>query len=536
MLKKKSVRKNMLKVKNLNFGNVLVNCSLKQLIWLVCLFITISPVLAGEAEISGILEIRTGLGANDLSDIVWDGTSIWVSGSGTLTQKLWGDGHKTTDWISYRQMEGFGRGSITALFASGGFLMVSWRFNEQRGDDLVMMGDGFSISEDNGQTWTRVTIPDLFPERAENTLYPGAYTATYDISFSKDTFWCATTSGFLLKSDDYGDTWTNILPNTTEFSFINPNHHGQCVDAYSDTVWVGTFQGMNRSTDRGQSWTNFSWPANGSGNSEDQWPGNFCVAVEHKIVSGKTHVWIGSMPYYGLGVYGICHTDDNGNTWEYKTTKYNAWNFAFGHASANNPAITDSTVFAASDSGLVVSYDLGENWEVIPIRESEDIYWEPERRVFGVLVVADTLWVTSTDGIARTENWGESWEIFRGVTRVKTLDTGARNVGVSSMFDDVKTYAFPNPFSPKRQNQDFSWSRIQYALTNDAKVTVSIYDYSGKMIRELVSEEFRFGGRDYQELWDGRDGNNDIVPNGVYFYIIRTNKGDSARGKIMVID
>ena len=53
---------------------------------------------------------------------------------------------------------------------------------------------------------------------------------------------------------------------------------------------------------------------------------------------------------------------------------------------------------------------------------------------------------------------------------------------------------------------------------------------------EIVSGEQRNGGRDYQEVWDGRDDNNSIVPNGVYFYIIKTNKGDSAHGKIMVLD
>ncbi|GAH04572.1 unnamed protein product, partial [marine sediment metagenome] len=279
-----------------------------------------------------------------------------------------------------------------------------------------------------------------------------------------------------------------------------------------------------------------SWSPENSGSLEDNWPGNFCTAVEHKVVDGKTHVWVGSQPFFGLGEYGICHTEDDGISWEYKTMDYNAWNFAFGHAGASNPAVTDSTVFAASDSGLVVSYDLGENWDIIPIYESENLYWKSDTMVFGVLVVEDTLWVSSSDGLAKSEDWGKSWNIYRGVTRVKTLDKGKRNVGISSFFDDVKTYAFPNPFSPRRLNDDYSRTRIQYAITNNSKITVSIYDFSGKLIKEIISGEFRAGGRDYQEEWNGRDGDNEIVPNGVYFFIIKTNNGDSARGKIMVID
>ena len=77
---------------------------------------------------------------------------------------------------------------------------------------------------------------------------------------------------------------------------------------------------------------------------------------------------------------------------------------------------------------------------------------------------------------------------------------------------------------------------MQYALTDNAQVSITIHDYTGRLISEIISNEFRAGGRDYQEIWNGRDGDGAIVPNGVYFYIIKTNKGDTARGKIMVVD
>ena len=194
----------------------------------------------------------------------------------------------------------------------------------------------------------------------------------------------------------------------------------------------------------------------------------------------------------------------------------------------------------ATNTGLIVSYDLGENWKTLHIRESNNLFWEEDSAVSSVLIAGDTLWVTSSDGVARTTDWGESWEIFKGVTRVKALDTGNQNIGISSEYDylegNLKTYAFPNPFSPKRQHKDYSRTRIQYAIENDAQVTVKIYNFSGRLIRELIQKEHRSGGRDYQEIWDGRDSSNSIVPNGVYFYIIQTNNGDSARGKIMVLD
>jgi hypothetical protein len=293
---------------------------------------------------------------------------------------------------------------------------------------------------------------------------------------------------------------------------------------------------MNVSFDRGRTWKNFSWKPDERIDLANPKPGNFVYAVEHKRVGGKTHVWAGASDYFGVGVYGICHTDDNAKTWSYKTTKYNAWNFAFGHPGASDPAFGDSTVFAASDSGLAVSHDLGATWGIMDIHGSDGRAWKQGENVSSVAVVGDTLWATSANGIARTTDWGKTWDIFWGNTQVKTLDTGERNIGLSSSFDDVETYSFPNPFSPSRRDADYSRTKIYYSLKRDALVTVILYDYRGRKIRELVSGETRARGKDYQEVWDGRDANNTIVPNGVYFYLIKTDKGDSARGKIMVLD
>jgi len=81
----------------------------KRLLWTV--FFLIIPLFAygSEADLSKALKARAGLGATDLSDIVWDGEKIWVAGSGTLSKMLWGDGLRATDWISYMNESGFGR-------------------------------------------------------------------------------------------------------------------------------------------------------------------------------------------------------------------------------------------------------------------------------------------------------------------------------------------------------------------------------------------------------------------------------------------
>ncbi|MBN1290211.1 MAG: T9SS type A sorting domain-containing protein [Candidatus Latescibacteria bacterium] len=519
-----------------------------SIIFLLCLIV--SPVLS---DVQKTVKIEgTGLGSNDLGEIAWDGQSLWVTGSGTLTNLI-GSGHLKQDWISYENLPGFGKGSMSALYASGDTLVVAWQYSGDISGLPYDFGDGLSISKDHGQTWEHIPVTYYFPERID-WKNPSVQTMTWDIVYSGKTMWCSTTYGYLIKTDDLGKTWGHVYPNADSLDYGSLNHHGVCVDAYGDTLWVGTMQGINVSFDKGESWKNFSWPLDHSGDPEtDNWPGNFVTAVEHNVVGGKTHIWIGSQyesQNYGLGIDGICYTNDNGQTWEYKTKDYIAHNFAFGFNGASDPDVSAETVLAATDSGLVISYDFGEKWNLFNIRELQingtesnpDTTvvnsWEYGTQIYGLVVVkeTETIWVTSSNGLARSLDWGKSWEIFQGVTRVKSLDTGDRNIGISANFDEVETYAFPNPFSPLRSDRNYSRTKIQYSIQSDASITICIYDYQGRLIKELIRNEHRQGGRDHQEVWDGRDSENNIVPNGVYFYVIKTDKGDSARDKIVVLD
>jgi len=514
---------------------------------LIALCSTASTVIA---DVEAVERTRAGLGANDLSDIAFDGNYIWVVGSGSITKRLWGDGSKYSDWMSYSAEPNFGKGSIGAIMATEDIIIMSWVFNDLYGESYYPFTDGFSLSLDKGESWSRVEFLDLYPERSTSS-FPGFMAATYDFDFSEGTLYAAVMSSFLFKSDDLGQTWEGIYPNADYADVNNHNHYGFSVDAYSDTLWVGTYQGINLSVDRGDTWENFSWTGDEAETIENPKPGNFCLAVEHKVVGGKTHVWVSSDLYENRGMRGIFHTSDNGQTWDYQS-KIKAWNFAFGHKNENNPAVSDSTIYASTPTGLIVSHDLGTNWSNIEIAEPDSIVsivdgkeihteapakrWDSGTQVYGLTVASDSLWVTSSDGIAVSGDWGDSWQIFKGVTRVKTIDEGRGNIGVASAFDETRTYPFPNPFSPKRTDRDYSRCRIQYALTKDADVSISIHDYSGRIIRDLLDSEVRLGGNEYQEVWDGRDGEGGTVPNGVYFYIIKTNKGDTARGKIMVVD
>ena len=157
---------------------------IQQLIILLIVCI-IAFTAAAWADVFDVLKIEgnnPGLGANDLSDMAWDGKSLWVSGSGTLTN-LTGEGHSVHDWMSYDNIPGFGKGTITALYASGDLLVAAWMYDEIIAGISQDIGDGLSMSFDHGETWRHIPVTAYYPERADWS-YPGGRTLIWDIVFT----------------------------------------------------------------------------------------------------------------------------------------------------------------------------------------------------------------------------------------------------------------------------------------------------------------------------------------------------------------
>jgi hypothetical protein len=88
---------------------------------------------------------------------------------------------------------------------------------------------------------------------------------------------------------------------------------------------------------------------------------------------------------------------------------------------------------------------------------------------------------------------------------------------------------FPNPSNPE------TW--IPYRLAEDAFVTLTIYDMTGKVVRTLEIGHQRaaiYESRDKAVYWDGRNNFGEQVASGIYFY--RLTAGDfSATRKIVIL-
>jgi outer membrane protein assembly factor BamB len=111
-----------------------------------------------------------------------------------------------------------------------------------------------------------------------------------------------------------------------------------------------------------------------------------------------------------------------------------------------------------------------------------------------------------------------------------TLVTEARSVGettTGSSESETPPFSlgqcYPNPFNPS--------TTIGFTLGEAARVRLSIYDVSGRLVRELLDD--RRGAGLHSEIWDGTDHAGRGVSSGVYFY--RLEAGQFIETKKMVL-
>jgi len=83
---------------------------------------------------------------------------------------------------------------------------------------------------------------------------------------------------------------------------------------------------------------------------------------------------------------------------------------------------------------------------------------------------------------------------------------------------------FPNPFN--------TITEVNYVLNTNSTITIEIRDFSGKIVRNLISEKQPAGKKSVK--WDGTDNSGQQVPAGIYFYTIRSGI-ELVSGKIIYL-
>ncbi len=102
-----------------------------------------------------------------------------------------------------------------------------------------------------------------------------------------------------------------------------------------------------------------------------------------------------------------------------------------------------------------------------------------------------------------------------------------REFHAASGFKLEQGYPKPRIFTP---NDDNSNEVVTFRYKNDKESSIVcwIYDIKGSVVRQLDIESWK-----YEFTWDGKDGDENILPSGIYIYQIEV-EGQTINGTIVL--
>lgn len=425
-------------------------------------------------------------------------------------------------------------------------------FSTDGGDSFTSRLPALDAPEDTTVTYGGVSFPAIPVTANENSA-----TQDLDAGPPGGTVWIAGGQSGIRSSTDGGQTWQRavlppdtlavVAPGETPPFLVGPpvdqdrgwlNHVGFSVLVdETGTVWAGTAGGVNRSRPQDVEGEDRAWQRFAYDGTPDGLTGNSVVALaEQPLASGRNPIW---MATWALNQsqsdrqrFGVTVTRDGGATFEQTLIGERVTDFAFRRGKGASPSL----VYAAGESGLLVSSDQGQTWRAVSDfrLQRETSFLRSDARVQTVSTTASALWVGTSDGLLRLPRAREAallnedpaaepppWRLFRTNVPVNPEEP-------SESVPDVSTYAYPNPFSPSEDNV----VRIRYDLQQARTVTVNIFDFGMNRVRSLTRDQ---PSGQQEVAWDGTDEDGLRLPNGTYFYTVDLG-GKTVEGKILLVD
>lgn len=474
--------------------------------------------------------------SNSIVDIIAIGDTIWLGTSRGVSLST----DKGESWINFYGRADFGTDNVSAIGYDNGVLWCATAKSvEVPGGQRLPSGTGLKYTTNNGVTW--VSIPQPTDAHNDDKVQYGInqipalpitvtiQNLTYDIAFTQGTIWIASFAGGLRKSTDMGRTWQRVVLPPDRLNSIKPtdtlnfclspvagnfcsegnlNHRVFSITTENNSIiYVGTANGINKSTDGGISWVKFNHQ-----NQSNPISGNFITAL--RFNNQNNFIWASTWKAEDPNEsYGVSYSSDGGNNWSTTLTNERPHNFAF--------KLNQTIVLSAN--GAFRTTDLGKSW-ILPnsIVDSKTKASLRTNTFYSAAATGDYIFLGSDDGLARLKEnfasiWDGQWKVY---------------LASQPLSSNEETYCYPNPFSPR---QDVL--KIKYSTNGKSElVTIRIFDFAFNYIRTVIQNAERNNNLEgTPEFWDGKDDNGNYVPNGVYFYRVDVGDNNSYFGKILVL-
>jgi photosystem II stability/assembly factor-like uncharacterized protein len=375
------------------------------------------------------------------------------------------------------------------------------------------------------------------------------FTSIYDLAFSDNNVFAATSDTGVFRTTDNGNNWTpvnNGLPTTTYIQSIN---------ILGTDVFVTTGVGVFLSTDFGASWNprNNGLPstpivcfvASGgniligtqgygiyvSSNYGINWNASNNGLPVGSAISALTSS--GSLLFACVWGIGVFISTDNGSNWIQRSSGLtNSYILCF--------AVCSSDVYAGTQGGVFLTTNNGDEW--VQVNNGLTTTYILSFAVSGSNVMAGTF----GGGVFITQDKGANWNAFNdgliysiifsmtasdeyafsgiavngGVWR-RPLSDISDVIDESFPFEFKLKQNYPNPFNPS--------TVIGYQIPVSSNVTLKIYDVLGNEVATLV-DEYKPAGK-YEIEFNSHSGKGRNLTSGVFFYQLLVSALQSKDGK-----
>lgn len=339
-------------------------------------------------------------------------------------------------------------------------------------DNFYSLGNGISISSDNGMSWTE--IDSGLPQFGINDL------------ILNDSIMYAAFGSYILNDDVggiYKATKTDIVWDLIGLQ-DNPVHSLAQIDSTILAVSKGVFvyKFLFKSSDGGKIWLNIDslLPSGIITTSTETLKKLFFVGTNHGVYSSSN-----------LGI--SWHESNNGLPADDFGT-YLPVSFIYSDKAI--PVLKDY-IFIGINNRLFISYDEGTSWQEIIL--TEDI-----SELKSIAANENYIFINSINDI-----------LYLPVSLVTSIVSEQKNVQINFHLEQN----YPNPFNPV--------TTIRYGIPQTSFVSLKIYDLLGREVATLV-DEYNPAGNYEVKFYASR------LSSGVYFYKIQAGDYVNVRKMILI--